>query len=172
MNKLSALFQFVLGFILGIVLLAGGTAALAYIVFSRMANPPEKPLFTEEKPKNEEVTQSATSAKTQAPAKSSPQPSAEAKEVVSEKPEPEPQETEKPQDDLPSGAYKATVTWSSGLSVRANPGLDAERVAGVDYNAELIILETSADGQWQKIRVPSNGQEGWVKAGNVEKTGE
>jgi len=47
--------------------------------------------------------------------------------------------------------------------------LSAASVGGVDYNKELVILETSPDGDWQ--RVWSNGVEGWIKAGNVSPTG-
>ncbi|CCQ61355.1 hypothetical protein CWATWH0401_2419 [Crocosphaera watsonii WH 0401] len=50
MNRLSGVFQFLLGFFLGIFLLVGGTASLAYVVFSRMSANPEKPTFAEEKP--------------------------------------------------------------------------------------------------------------------------
>jgi hypothetical protein len=78
-------------------------------------------------------------------------------------------ETKPETEDLPAGAYQAKVTWSTGLSLRSEPSTDAERIGGVDYNAELIILSTSNDNQWQKVRVPSSGQEGWVKSGNVEK---
>jgi hypothetical protein len=40
----------------------------------------------------------------------------------------------------------------------------------VDYDQELIILETSADGVWAKVRSVDGGQEGWVKVGNFKKT--
>jgi hypothetical protein len=73
---------------------------------------------------------------------------------------------------LPQGAYKGRVTWSSGLSLRADPNSSANRVGGVDYNSELIILETSQDGQWQKVRVANGSQEGWIKAGNIKKSAE
>jgi hypothetical protein len=152
MKGLSSFFQFVLGFFLGIALLLGGTAALGYIVFTRMAASPEKPVFAEEKEKTKEVSDK--------------KPVEPPKTEVS--PSPTPQESpEAEKEDLPAGAYKARVTWSDGLSLRGNPSTDAERVGGLGYNARVIILAT--EGQWQKVRIPSSGQEGWIKAGNVEK---
>ena len=159
MNRLSGVFQFLLGFFLGIFLLVGGTASLAYVVFSRMNANPEKPTFAEE-----------TAPETKAEAKSQPVAKQETKtqpveEVVATEPVVEEEETE----DLPDGAYRAKVTWSTGLSMRSQPDSDAERIGGVEYNSELIVLQTSADGGWQQVRLPGSQSEGWVKAGNVEK---
>jgi hypothetical protein len=169
MNRLSSLFQFILGFFLGVILLVSGTTALAYVVLYRMSSTPPKPTFAEEKPKPK-VTAKDESKTTPQVAKTQVQ-EVPKQEVAAKKPEPEPspevkkEETEK----LPDGAYKATVSWSSGLSLRAEPGQEAERVGGVEYNSELIILSTSADGNWQKVRVAGGSQEGWIKAGNVQK---
>ena len=33
-----------------------------------------------------------------------------------------------------------------------------------------VPLEDSADGKWQRVRLPWSGQEGWVKAGNIKRT--
>lgn len=154
MNRLSGVFQFLLGFFLGIFLLVGGTASLAYVVFSRMNANPEKPMFAEEKPPE-------TTATTETSSDTKTQPVAEvvAKESV----------IEEEREDLPNGAYRAKVTWSTGLSLRSQPASDAERIGGVEYNTELIILKTSADGGWQQVRLPGSQREGWVKAGNVAK---
>ena len=167
MNRLSALFQFILGFFVGVLLLVSGTAALAYVVFYRLNTDPPKPTFAEEK--QEETKEAAKpESKTQ---KTANKPT---EEVIAKKPEPSPKVEEKKKEEkasekLPQGAYKASVTWPQGLSLRAEPGQDAERIGGVGYKAELIILKTSSDGDWQQVRLPRSGQEGWVKAGNVEK---
>ncbi|PHK16786.1 peptide-binding protein, partial [Nostoc linckia z13] len=71
---------------------------------------------------------------------------------------------------LPSGAYRGRVTWAEGLSLRAQPNQDGERIGGVGFNQKIIVLEESEDKAWQKIRLEDSGQEGWVKAGNTEKT--
>ena len=163
MNRLSGVFQFLLGFFLGIFLLVGGTASLAYVVFSRMNANPEKPTFAEENPP--ETTAKADS-QPMAKQETKTQP---VEEVVATEPVMEEEETD---ENLPDGAYRAKVTWSTGLSLRSQPDSDAERIGGVEYNSELIVLQTSADGGWQQVRLPNSQSEGWVKAGNVEKVEE
>jgi hypothetical protein len=157
--RLSNLLQFIIGFILGITLLALGAAGASYLMVARMTSKPPKPVFTEEEKKA--VT---------TPVKSSPSPTpSPEKEKTKPNPQPSPEKEEK-KEDLPPGAYKARVTWSDGLSLRAEPSAGASRVGGVAYNQELIILGSSSDGQWQKVRIASSGQEAWVKAGNVAKS--
>ncbi len=157
MNRLSSLFQFILGFFLGVFILAGGTAALGFIFFSRMAAPPPKPVFAEET-KEKQTTE-----------KKSPLPTKTETPVAKSQPETAPQEKEQKKEQLPAGAYKAKVTWPEGLSLRDQPGIDANRIGGLMYNNEIIVLETSSDGGWQKVRVPGSGQEGWVRGGNIAK---
>lgn len=70
---------------------------------------------------------------------------------------------------LEPGTYKARVTWQQGLSLRAEPNQNAERTGGLDYNQQIIVLEESADRNWQKVRLADGEQEGWVKAGNIER---
>ncbi|MGK7942604.1 MAG: SH3 domain-containing protein [Crocosphaera sp.] len=158
MNRLSGVFQFLLGFFLGIILLVGGTASLAYVVFSRMSANPERPTFAEEKPPEE-------TAKTETDATAKQKTSSQSVEEVAVRET----VTEKEKEDLPNGAYRAKVTWSTGLSLRSQPDSGAERIGGVEYNSELIVLKTSADGDWQQVRLPGSQQKGWVKAGNVAK---
>lgn len=146
--------QFVLGFLIGIVLLAAGIAGSTYVYLSSMAFTPPRPVFSEETESEE-----AKTVKTN-------QPSAQPTEASAET---QPEAETEPEEELPSGAYRARVTWSEGLSIRAEPELDAERIGGVEYNREVIILKDSSDGNWQQLRIPGSEQEGWVKAGNVEK---
>ena len=70
---------------------------------------------------------------------------------------------------IPDGAYYANVTWPQGLSLRAEPSIDAQRIGGIGYDAKILILENSQDKKWQKVQLPWNKQEGWVKAGNVKR---
>ncbi|NES85097.1 MAG: SH3 domain-containing protein [Moorea sp. SIO2B7] len=161
MRRLSGFIQFILGFIIGVLLLAGGTATAAYYFFTKMAAPPARPVFSEEKPKPKNVAQTKTSP---VPAKTG------TKENKPQKPKKEtPKPSPKKKEQLPAGAYRARVTWSQGLSLRAEPTIKAERVGGVGYNSELIILKYSSDRKWQKVRVPNTGQQAWIKAGNVRK---
>lgn len=148
--SISNFFQFILGFILGVFLLVAGSVGAAFYFFNRMASAPQKPVFSE--------TLSEPKAEQKAPTAAPKEP----------KPTPVAVEKEKPEEEIPANAYKAKVSWSSGLSLRAEPSLESERIGGVDYNAEVLVLSESDDKVWQKIRL-SDGTEAWVKAGNVEK---
>ena len=142
-------------------MLVAGVAGATYLVLSSMAYSPPKPIFSEEaKPPKSKTKTAKTN-----------QPSAQPTEASQAEPEPE-AEPEEPEEELPSGAYRATVTWSEGLSIRAEPELDAERIGGVEYNREVIVLKESGDRSWQQIRIPDSELEGWVKSGNIEKTAE
>ncbi|MGK7913588.1 MAG: SH3 domain-containing protein [Synechococcus sp.] len=57
------------------------------------------------------------------------------------------------------------VTWPDGLRLLSAPA--GSNVGGIRFNEIVEILDTSGDGQWQRVRRESNGQEGWVKAGNL-----
>lgn len=162
MKLFSGLLQFILGFFLGITILVGLTSALGYLMFSRLAATPNKPVFSEENKPKPKIT---------IPDKKSPDKSATKPEKSpSPKETPKVSPSPKAKEDLPQGAYKAKVTWSGGLSLRSNPSKDSERLSGVDYDDELIVLETSADGVWAKVRSVEGEQEGWVKVGNFKKT--
>jgi hypothetical protein len=169
MKRFSGLLQFILGFFLGIIILVGLTSALGYLMFSRLAATPNKPVFSEENKSKPKATTPDKKASEKSATKPEVSPSPKATTAspsleVSPSPSPEAKE------DLPQGAYRAKVTWSGGLSLRSNPSKDSERVSGVDYDDELIVLETSADGVWAKVRSENGGQEGWVKVGNFKKT--
>ncbi|PSF38100.1 peptide-binding protein [Aphanothece hegewaldii CCALA 016] len=149
MNRLSGFLQFIIGFILGVVLLAGASAAVAYVILSKMSSPPDKPLFAEEK-KQQALAKKAT---TTEPNKAATNPVTEVKSL----------------EDIPTGTYKAFVSWSDGLSLRAEPSTEAARLGSLGYKAEIMVLGTSDDGNWQRVKVISTNQEGWIKAGNIEK---
>ncbi|WP_414548624.1 SH3 domain-containing protein [Anabaena sp. CCY 0017] len=144
------LLKFILGVILAIAILTGSGVAVALYFMNRAFMPPPKPLFANDTPALKEEAPPAT-------------------EVSSAStPKPTPTPTPTPTDELPPGAYQGRVTWPQGLSVRAEPNMDAERVAGVGANEEVIVLEESQDKNWQKIRTAGK-QEGWVKIGNTER---
>ncbi|NBD15179.1 MAG: SH3 domain-containing protein [Cyanobacteria bacterium] len=170
--SISGLIQFVLGFVLGVFLLTSAGAAAAYFFFNRMSDVPSQPVFSESEEESSEPTakdQSAasgsdqTATETTQTSQSEPKPEPEPES----EPEPEPEEPKTLADRFGEQAYEARVTWPSGLSLRANPSLDASRVGGVYYQDKLVIIETQGD--WQRVYVPESGQQAWVKAGNVEK---
>jgi cytoskeletal protein RodZ len=138
--------KFLLGISLALAILVSGGVAAALYFLHRVATPPAKPIFSND---TAEVKARGTSTASSAAATTN--------------------TTEAASPSLPPGTYKARVTWAQGLSVRSEPSLEAERIAGVGYNEELTVLEISSDKGWQKIRIDNSEQEGWVKAGNVER---
>lgn len=151
----SGFLKFVLGVLTAIALLIGGGAIAARLVAARFAAPPPKPMFPND---NKPVAAKPV-------ARSTP---AVAKDATPGNEKPDAEASPKP---LPSGAFQARVTQQIGLIVRDAPSVDGAQIGGVDFNAQVTVLETSPDGDWQKIRLSSD-REGWVKAGNVEKAAE
>ena len=161
LKRLSATAQFFLGFILGIGLIAGITGTLVFAYYTKMSVLPKKPVFSSAPVA--ETTPDPVEAAIEPLESTNIEEASEATEPVAIEPEPEPDPP------LPANAYRATVTWHQGLSLRAEPSIDATRVGGIETKATIIILEDSADGKWQRVRLPWNGQEGWVKGGNTRK---
>jgi hypothetical protein len=58
------------------------------------------------------------------------------------------------------------------LILRDASGPDAARIGGVAFKQEVIVLQESDDQKWQKVRVADGDQEGWIKAGNIERINE
>lgn len=158
MKRLSGLLQFMVGFVLGVVILVGGATAVAYMLLSGMNSNPPKPVFTEEK---KEETKEEKAAKPQAEVKESPT----AAPAPKASPKPSPEETKR---ETKSEGYQARVTWQSGLSLRSEPTSESTRLGGLDYNTKVSVVGTSSDGQWHRVRL-SDGREGWIKAGNISR---
>ncbi|MGV0025864.1 SH3 domain-containing protein [Phormidesmis priestleyi] len=140
----SGLIKVCVGLFLAIALLAGGSLMAAQYFITKLSAPPPKPIYPNDKP--------TAPTKTVAKSKSVEKPD----ELPSAKP-------------LPSGAFAGRVTQPIGLILRDSPGRDSSQIGGIEYNDKLFVLETSADGDWQKVRLQTGDREGWVKAGNVEK---
>ena len=164
LQRISATAQFILGFFIGICLIVGVTGSLVFVYYRQMSVSPKKPVFPEsaESTLNESEVDSATAIE---PLESNTSP----EEDIAIAPEPEFEPEPEPQLELPPNSYYATVTWPQGLSLRAEPRIDAERVGGIEYNSKILILEASADGKWQLVMLPWNQQKGWVKGGNTKR---
>jgi hypothetical protein len=146
-------FKFIIGFIIGIFVLATCGAAAGYYFWTRLSVTPAKPIFAEEQPKKASATKTVTSTKTS--------------NTIANKPSLTPSKpVAKP---LPPDAYKARVTWQEGLSLRDAPNFESNRIGGVGFNQEVFVLKQSEDGKWQQVRLPESEQEGWIKVGNTEK---
>lgn len=154
--SISGFFQFIIGFTLGISIVAGGAISFGYILLTRMTGTPPKPVYSEEtaKPKEESKELEIASSNEASTSKSQSEST------------PIPKEVEKP---LPLGAYKALVSYKDGLSMRLEASKDADRIGSVLFNDEIIVLQESEDKKWQKIRIAKNDKEGWVKSGNIKK---
>lgn len=154
----SGIVKFLIGFVIAIGLLAGAGVAGALYFVTKLTAPPEKPIFSNEK----SAKAKSVAAKTQPPAASTPSTTEVSTSTTSTPSEP----SEK---SLEPGAYRGRVIWSSGLSIRNNPSSDAERVGSVAYNEVVVVLSTSDDKRWVKIRSEDGSSEGWVKAGNIKR---
>lgn len=145
--SLTGISQFVLGFALAIgVLFASGMAATRYLL-TRVATPPPRPAFS-----NDPSPVPPAAAPAAAPAASPAASPAAAAPAAA-----------------PAAAgFSAKVSQPIGLIMRQDANADAPQVGGVDFNAQVTVLQESPDGAWQKIRL-ADGTEGWVKAGNTER---
>lgn len=152
----SSLVKLLLGVILAIAILMGGGVVTALYFMFKVTTPPPKPMFANDKQsvKAQRSPNSKTAKRTLVSAK---QPSAI------------PNSTAPSSKPLEPGAYKARVTWSQGLSLRSEPDLDAERTGSAAYNQLIVVLGESADKNWQRVRLEDGEQEGWIKAGNIQK---
>jgi hypothetical protein len=159
LKRFSATVQFILGFILGISVIAGISGAIIFAYYAKMSALPKKPVFPE-----------ATSPTAEADIEPiEPLESVTNDDVQTETP-PAAEEVKDSEAELPPNAYRAVVTWPEGLSLRAEPDADAERIGGIENKSTIIILKDSADGKWQRVKLPWNDQEGWIKGGNTEET--
>jgi hypothetical protein len=145
---LVGLSKFLLGFTFAIAILFGSGVLFTNFLIGRLSSLPDRPTFPNDKP-----------TKTAAPAP--------AKDAAPEAAAPEaaPEATASPS---PTTGYTAKVTQPIGLLVRAEPSADASQIDGVAFEEEVTVIETSADGGWQKIKLAS-GSEGWIKGGNTER---
>ncbi len=159
--------KLILGVTIALALLSMAGVATARYFMARLAVLPPKPLYGQELPAEPAPEPAVPVADPAAPPAAAPVPAAEspAPAAAAETPTPpEPAAAE-----LPPGSYPAVVTQPIGLIIRSGPGTEHGQVGGVDYNAELIVLEEPADQGWIKVRVASTGAEGWVKAGNTRR---
>ncbi|MGG6241990.1 SH3 domain-containing protein [Nodosilinea sp. AN01ver1] len=143
--------KLILGVAIALILLSMAGVATARYFMGRLSVLPPKPLYGDEMPTATEAV----------PAAPTPE-AAAAPEAAPEAAPPEPA--------LEPGAYKAVVVQPIGLVMREGPGVEFPQVGGVDVNEAVVVLEEPADQDWVKVRVVSNGQEGWVKAGNTRRT--
>ncbi|CCH66263.1 hypothetical protein RINTHH_1080 [Richelia intracellularis HH01] len=158
----SNILKYTLGFLLAIAILFGSIFAVALYLMNRTSIRPDKPIFSNDKSAvnanllkqkhNKNTSDKITKFKKTYP--------------IIPKPYPNKQEYESPEI-MALGTYKARVTWPEGLSIRETADKNAKHIGSVAFNGKVIVLEESNDKAWQKIRINSTQQEGWVKSGNT-----
>lgn len=65
-------------------------------------------------------------------------------------------------------ANAQVIPMNDRLRLRSAPTVDSETLSYLETRTELAILQQSADGSWYKVRVITNGQEGWVASAFIE----
>ncbi|NJR65713.1 MAG: SH3 domain-containing protein [Leptolyngbyaceae cyanobacterium CRU_2_3] len=152
--SLSGISKFILGFLLAIALIALAGVGTTRYFLAQLATPPARPTFANDP---------------------SPSPPADAPSSppTASVPSPQPSVTPSPSPTLASSpgtqGYAARVTQPIGLILRQDPSGEAGRIGGIEFNQEVTVLEDSPDGAWQRVRL-TNGTEGWVKGGNIERS--
>lgn len=161
---LIGLSKLVLGVVIALALLSMAGVATARYFMARLAVLPPKPLYGDELPTPPTMPVVAPAEEAAAPPASAPDPEATPTADPNATPESAPSA-----ENLPPGSYRAVVVQPIGLIIRSGPGTDHGQVGGVDYNAELVVLEEPAGQGWMKVRAVATGEEGWVKAGNTRR---
>jgi uncharacterized protein YgiM (DUF1202 family) len=147
--------KLILGIAIALILLSMAGVATARYFMGRLSVLPPKPFYSEEMPAEEMAPEIASET---------------APETASElAPAAPPEEAAPPEPALEPGAYEAVVVQPIGLVMREGPGVEYAQVGGVDVNETVTVLEEPADQSWMKVRVVSNGQEGWVRSGNTRR---
>ena len=158
----TGLLKLITGVTLAIAILFFVGVSAAQYFFRQLATPPPRPTFASDNPSPEAAEPSPPAAESATETVASPAP-------VEPPPEPSPEPVVEPVP-VPAtdpNAYDARVTQPIGLVIRQGPGQDTSQVGGIAYNEQLTVLETSADGEWLRVRLAS-GVEGWIKSGNTE----
>jgi hypothetical protein len=156
------------GLLLAIAVLSvGGYFALNYAI-TQFTKLPPKPTFPNDNPNYVKKNKSKPNdTNLTLPAKEAAGKEAGTKTIAQADEKPKEKEDLKPKP-LPAGAFEGRVTFTQGLVLRDGAGRDSGTIGGLEYNESLTVLETSSDGEWQKVRTSKN-KEGWVRGGNIQK---
>lgn len=151
------LIKFLTGFAMAIAILFFAGVSTSRYVIARLTILPPKPTFP-----NDTLSSPAT------PLPIAPSPTTLAPDsvvVASPSLSPTPSVTPSPA----VKGYQARVVQPIGLVLRDSPSRDSTQIGGIEYNEAVVVLETSADGEWLRVQLPSSNTEGWIKSGNTEK---
>lgn len=141
-----------IGIILGLLTMGVLSASAGYYFFvTNLSAKPTKPKFAEER------NQSSIS-----------KPVAK-KPVVKAVDKSGTEKAASPAKELPPGAYSATVTWETGVSLRQEPIDTSEKIGSVGFREKVAVLKTNDDKSWAQVRNANGSVEGWLKMGNIER---
>ena len=152
------------GLLLAAVLLAIGSYFAVNYAYNQLTQLPPKPTFPNDNPNFIKKNKSKSTGKNiTLPQKDDEKPGD--KQSGKDKPKEKEALKLKP---LPAGAFEGRVTYPQGLVLRSSAAQDSGTIGGLEFNETLTVVETSLDGEWQKVRT-SKDKEGWVRGGNIQK---
>ena len=155
------------GLLLAAALLAVGSYFAVNYAYNQLTQLPPKPTFPNDNPNFIKKNKSKSIGKNITfPQKDDEKPD---DEKPGEKPGEKPKAKEEPKlKPLPAGAFEGRVTYPQGLVLRNSAAQDSGTIGGLEFNETLTVIETSPDGEWQKVRT-NKDREGWVRGGNIQK---
>ena len=89
--------------------------------------------------------------------------------IAEMKVQPMPQPTVKAKPKPTDAKYQGKVNASIGLVFRADPSQSAKSVGGADFNTKVAVIRETPDRDWLLVRNENTKEEGWVRAGNINK---
>ena len=153
------------GLLLAAALLAVGSYFAVNYAYNQFTQLPPKPTFPNDNPNFIKKNKAQSTGKNiTLPQKEGEKPNDE-KQGSKDKPKEQEEPKLKP---LPVGAFEGRVSYPQGLVLRSSAAQDSGTIGGLEFNETLTVVETSPDGEWQKVRT-SKEKEGWVRGGNIQK---
>ena len=159
------------GLLLAAALLAVGSYFAVNYAYNQLTQLPPKPTFPNDNPNFIKKNKSKSTGKNiTLPQKEDEKPDEDKSgDKSGDKPGEKPKAKEEPKlKPLPTGAFEGRVSYPQGLVLRNSAAQDSGTIGGLEFNETLTVVETSPDGEWQKVRT-SKDKEGWVRGGNIQK---
>ena len=153
------------GLLLAAALLAVGSYFAVNYAYNQLTQLPPKPTFPNDNPNFIKKSKAKSTGKNIALPQNEDEKPDNEKQGSKDKPKEQEEPKLKP---LPVGAFEGRVSYPQGLVLRSSAAQDSGTIGGLEFNETLTVVETSPDGEWQKVRT-SKDKEGWVRGGNIQK---
>jgi Bacterial SH3 domain len=155
------------GLLLAAALLAVGSYFAVNYAYNQLTQLPPKPTFPNDNPNFIKKNKSKSTGKNITLPQKEDEKLDDGKS--GDKPGEKPKAKEEPKlKPLPAVAFEGRVSYPQGLVLRNSAAQDSGTIGGLEFNETLTVVETSPDGEWQKVRT-SKDKEGWVRGGNIQK---